>query len=110
MQTDAMLNQLGYTPNETLMEQFQKIKNNTTEYEKIEKHIMDLHDALKPFEGYVAMSNSEDYLKIKVETTNAALLDEAFEKINHFSDKFKVKLQKVDGKNTFYILGFQKAA
>jgi hypothetical protein len=108
MQSSAMLNQLGYIPNDILVDQFQKIKENTIGYEKIEKHIMDLHDALKPLNSYVAMSNSNDYLKIKIEAIIPALKEEAFEKVEHFSDKFKVELQKVDGKDTFYILGFGK--
>lgn len=108
MQSSAMLNQLGYTPNDILVEQFQKITENTPGYVKIEKHIMDLNDALKPLGGYVAMSNSNDYLKIKIDATSLALKEEAFAKIEHFSDKFKVELQKVDGKDTFYILGFGK--
>ncbi|WP_345993616.1 hypothetical protein [Sulfurimonas sp. HSL-1716] len=108
MQTSAMLNQLGYTPNDTLVEQFHRIKQNTNGYDKIEKHIMDLNDSLKPIGGYVAMSNSNDFLKIKVEAANQALKEEAFEKIDHFAKKFKVELQKVDGKDTFYIIGFGK--
>ena len=108
MQSSAMLNQLGYTPNDVLVEQFQRIKANTVGYEKIEKHIMDLHNALKPLSSYVAMSNSNDFLKIKIDATVPALKEEAFEKIEHFSDKFKVELKKVDGKDTFYIIGFGK--
>jgi hypothetical protein len=108
MQSSAMLNQLGYTPNDILIGQFQKIKANTPGYEKIEKHIMDLHNAMKPLNSYVAMSNSNDYLKIKVEAISSALKEEAFEKIEHFAQKFKVELKKVDGKDTFYILGFEK--
>ena len=108
MQSSAMINQLGYTPNETLVEQFKKIKSNTLGYEKIEKHIMDLHDALKPLNSYVAMSNSNDFLKIKIDATVPALKEEAYEKIEHFSHKFKVELKKVDGKDTFYIVGFSK--
>lgn len=103
-----MLTQLGYAPNDSLVEQYRRIKQNTAGYEKIEKHIMDLHDALKPVGGYIAMSNSNDYLKIKVDEANSALKEEAMEKIEHFSSKFKVDLQKVDGKDTFYILGYDK--
>ena len=108
MQTSAMLNQLGYTPNDTLVEQYRRIKQNTAGYEKIEKHIMDLNDSLKHIGGYVAMSNSNDFLKIKVESANEALREEAMEKIKHFEEKFKVELKKVDGKDTFYIIGFGK--
>ncbi len=108
MQLDAVLNQLGYTPNEALTEQVQRIIENTNEYEKIEKHIFDLHKVLKVDGSYVAMSNSNDYFKIKLEAHSDELKDEALEKINHFSDKFKVELQKVDGKDTYYIVGFNK--
>jgi hypothetical protein len=108
MQSSAVLNQLGYTPNNMLIEQLKRIKENTVGYEKIEKHIMDLHDTLKPVGGYVAMSNTNDYLKVKIEQPSAALKEEAYEKIEHFSEKFKVELQKIDGKDTFYIIGFSK--
>ncbi len=107
MQTNAILNQLGYIPNDILIEQFKRISANTTNYTKIEKHIIDLNDALKPFNGYVAMSNSHDYLKIKLEQTNDALKQEALQKIQHFSEKFKVALKQVANKDTFYILGFK---
>ena len=108
MQASAMLTQLGYTPNDTLIEQFQQIQQNTAGYDKIEKHIMDLHDSLKPIGGYVALSNSENFFKIKVDAQNQAFKEEAFEKINHFTSKFKVALIKVEDKDTFYIMGFSK--
>jgi hypothetical protein len=52
------------------------------------------------------MSNSNDYFKIKIDATGEISAAEAMEKINHFADKYKVSLQKVDGKPTYYILGF----
>ncbi len=108
MQRDAMLKQLGYAPTEALLEQMGRIIDNTHEYSKIEKHIIDLNDVLKIDKSYVAMSNSEDYLKIKIETDIEEMISDAMSKVDHFSDKFKVNLQKVDGKNTYYILGFNK--
>ncbi len=108
MQREAMLNQLGYVPNDALLNQMGRIIENTPEFSKIEKHIVDLHHALKVDLGYVAMSNSNDRLKIKVETDSQAMIDEAVEKIEHFSEKYKVALQKVEGKQTYYIMGFQK--
>ena len=107
MQDKAMLIQLGYTPNEALVEQLEKIKKNTAGYEKIEKHIMDLNDHLKVNNAYVALSNSKDYFKIKVESPTPELAQEAHEKIRHFSEKFKVAIEKLDNKETYYILGYQ---
>lgn len=106
----ATLTQLGYVPNETLIQQFNRIKNNTKDYDKIEKHLIDLHDSLIALDSYIAMSNSKDYLKIKIEQPSDALRQEALDKIERFSKKFKIKLEKVDNKDTFYILGFDKEA
>jgi hypothetical protein len=107
MYRDAMLTQLGYKPNEALLTQLKKIEENTTGYEKIQKHIMDLHDHLKVDNAYVALSNTNDFFKIKIESNTPEIAQEAHEKVSHFSDKFKVKIEKVDKKETYYIIGFQ---
>ena len=106
MQRDAMLRQLGYAPNEALINQLEKIENNTAGYKKIQKHIMDLHDNLKIDGSFIALSNSEDYFKIKVEALSPELAQEAHEKIKHFSDKFKVTVKKLENKETYYVVGF----
>lgn len=106
MQRDAMLTQLGYSPNTALVNQLEKIENNTKGYEKIQKHIMDLHDHLKVDGSFVALSNSEDYFKIKVEASSLELAEEAHEKIKHFSEKFKIEVNKIENKDTYYIVGF----
>lgn len=108
LQRDAMLKQLGYVPNDALLNQLERIEGNTKGYDKIQKHIMDLHDHLKVDGSYVAMSNSEDYFKVKVEAVSDELAKEAHEKIKHFSEKFKVKMNKLENKETYYILGFEK--
>lgn len=105
MQKEAMLTQLGYVPNNALVQQLQRIEENTAGYEKIQKHIMDLHDHLKVDGSYIAMSNSNDFFKIKVEAPSPEIAQEAHEKIQHFSEKYKVVINKLDNKNTYYILG-----
>ncbi len=107
MHPDAMLTQLGYVPNEALLKQLEDIKNNTKEYEKIQKHIMDLHDHLKVNNAYVALSNSKNYFKIKIESPTPALAAQAHEKVEHFSHKYKIKVEKIPNKETYYILGFE---
>ncbi len=107
MQNEAVLIGLGYVPNEALMNQLERIKNNTVGYDKIIKHIIDLHNHLKVDESFVAMSNSEDYFKIKIEAPSEERIAEGHEKVEHFSEKFKVKLKKLDSKNTYYIIGFE---
>ncbi len=107
MHREAMLTQLGYAPNEALVKQLGEIEQNTLGYEKIQKHIMDLHDHLKVNTAYVALSNSNNYFKIKIESSTQELRDEAHEKIAHFSEKFKVKVNKLEKKETYYIIGFE---
>lgn len=101
-----MLIQLGYAPNEALINQLEAIEKNTLGYEKIQKHIMDLHDHLKVNNAYVALSNSNNYFKIKIESPTPELALEAHEKVKHFSEKFKVSLKKLENKETYYIEGF----
>ncbi|MEA3374125.1 MAG: hypothetical protein U9Q62_10625 [Campylobacterota bacterium] len=108
MKHEAMLNQLGYAPNEALLGQLERIIDNTASFEKIQKHIFELHKALKVDDSFVAMSNSNDHFKIKLEAPSQELKEEAYAKVMHFADKYKVKLQKVDGKDTYYIIGFAK--
>ncbi|MFA6760806.1 MAG: hypothetical protein WCR69_07180 [Sulfuricurvum sp.] len=107
MQNEAILNQLGYAPNDALLAQIERIAKNTAGYEKIIKHIMDLHEALKVNGAYVAMSNSEDVFKIKLDSPSTQMLHEAIEKIERFRSRYKVELDKVEGKPTYYIVGFR---
>lgn len=106
IQRDAMLTQLGYLPNDALLGQLERIEKSTAGYEKIRKHIMDLHDALKVDNSFVAMSNTVDRFKIKIEAPSPEIAEEAHEKIKHFSDKFKVTLNRLENKDTYYIEGF----
>ena len=106
MDREALLIQLGYAPNETLIEQLKEIQDNTPGYEKIEKHILDLNDHLKVNNAYVALSNTTKHLKIKVDSPTPELPQEAHEKIKHFSQKYKVTLEKLPNKETYYIIGF----
>ncbi len=106
MVNEAILRQLDYTPNDALKEQMGRVIGNTTEFDKIEKHIMALHKQLKVDGSYVAMSNTEDCFKIKIEAPSAELTDEAHEKIKHWSEKYKTVIARVQGKDTYYIKGF----
>lgn len=106
MINEAILRQLDYTPNEALTAQMGRIINNTSAFEKIEKHIMELHKQLKVDGSYIAMSNSEDYFKIKIAAPSVELTEEAHEKIKHWCEKYKVSASKVDSKDTYYIKGF----
>ncbi len=105
--TEAVLTKLGYVPNEALYVQLENIQKNTPGYDKIIKHILDLHDALAVDKSYVALSNSTDHFKIKIEALTPEMKEEALEKLERFKEKYKVVLKKVDGKDTYYISGFE---
>jgi hypothetical protein len=106
MDAEAILTQLGYVPNDALKQQLKEIQENTPGYDKIEKHILDLNDHLKVNNAYVALSNTKNYLKIKVDSLTPELAQEAHEKIKHFSEKYKVDIEKLPNKETYYIIGF----
>lgn len=107
MLKEAVLNQLGYKPNEALLKQLELVEQNTQGYEKIIKHTMDLHEHLKVDGSYIALSNSVNSFKIKIEAQSKALEDEAHAKVQRYSEKFKVNIKKLENKNTYYIVGFE---
>jgi len=106
---EGLLTQLGYNADSTNLNHLETIANATNGYEQIKRHILALHDHLKNFQGFVALSNSKPYFKIKIETTDPALLQAAKDELFKWADKYNVTLQKVDGKETYYIIGIEKA-
>lgn len=108
MDSEAVLKQLGYTPNEALLEQIGRVEANTAGYEKIQKHILDLHEQLKVDDSFVALSNSRDNFKIKIDAPSDERKAEAMERVVHFTDKYKVSVEQGPGNDTFYIQGFEK--
>ena len=63
MDHNALLTQLGYNIDETTTEHMRRILNNTDGL--LPKSVIELNDHLKPHLCFVAMSGSEDRLKIK---------------------------------------------
>jgi hypothetical protein len=103
---EALLRQLGYTVTEQTLSQINRIMETTQGLDKFLPHIPSFSDALAVEKGYIAMSNSEDYLKIKCDPdTNADNLAAFTELVNHWADKYKLSLKKVEDKHTYYIIG-----
>lgn len=103
---EALLVQLGYTNNEQTLKQMNTIITNTTNFEKFSQHIPSFNDALAVEKGFIAMSNSEEYLKIKCEVDSDADNLSAFTAlVKHWAEKYKLALRKVQNKNTYYIIG-----
>ncbi|WP_295421643.1 hypothetical protein [Sulfurovum sp.] len=103
---EALLTQLGYTKTEQTLKQIHDIMENTNGFNKFSQHIPSFNDALAVEKGFIAMSNSENHLKIKCEEDISADNLSAFaELVNHWADKYKLELKQVENKNTYYIVG-----
>ena len=103
---EALLAQLGYTKTEQTLRQISDIIDNTPGFEKFSQHLPSLNDALAVEKGFIAMSNSENHLKIKCNEDSSADNLSAFTAlVTHWADKYKLELQQVADKNTYYIIG-----
>ena len=101
----AILRQLGYGVSENSLAQVQKAIDNTKEFDYVQKHLIALHDTLKPRLSFVALSSSKDYFKIKNEAKGEEMIKNTNELIQNWSKKYKIELEKVPNKETYYILG-----
>lgn len=103
---EALLIQLGYRKNDQTLKQMNNIISNTKNFEKFSQHIPSFNDALALEKAFIGMSNSHSYLKIKCDEDLSADNLSAFTTlVKNWSDKYKLKLQKIEGKNTYYLLG-----
>ncbi|QOG11695.1 hypothetical protein [Arcobacter sp. FWKO B] len=103
---EVLATQLGYSINDATLSQAKSIIENTKNFDKFSKHLLSLHDSLAHISSYVAMSNTNNYLKIKCDESNSAEFVKEFDEIvEHFSNKYNVEVQKVANKNVYYIIG-----
>jgi len=106
---EVLLQQLGLGTNAHELEKAQKVIDNTQEFDKFAKHIFSLNEHLAHMSAFVGLSNSHDYLKVKLNESITApeIVDEFHEQLQHWSDKYKVDIEKVANKETYYIKGVQ---
>lgn len=103
---EVLLSQLGYTKSESSLAHAEKIIQNTKNFDKFAKHLLSLQDFLQHLKAYVALSNTNDYLKIKCDENDACeILDEFHAEVIHWGGKYNVELQRLEGKHLYYILG-----
>ena len=96
---EGILVQLGYS--EDLLPKFEEVIKNTPNLEKILNHIVSLNDKLKHTNSFVGLSNSKPHLKIKLESNNSELKEEAKEIIKKWATKYNVILEEKE--EVFYI-------
>lgn len=103
---EVILSQLGYSKSDSSLKQAEKMISVTNNFEKFSKHIFSLNDHLKKMNAYVGLSNKTDYLKIKCDENDALeILEEFHNEVLHWADKYNVKLERLDNKPIYYILG-----
>ncbi|MDR2081304.1 MAG: hypothetical protein LBP54_05400, partial [Campylobacteraceae bacterium] len=99
MTQEAFLTQLGYSVTDSLLRQLERVEGNTPKFDMISNRIIALNDNLKHYGSFVALSNSYDFLKIKNQSSGE-LLTQVNEIINSWAKKYKIELEKVQGKET----------
>jgi len=105
---EVLISQLGYSQNEQTLVQVKNIIENTNGFEKFAKHLIGLIDHLKHMNAFVALSNSEEYLKIKCGNADATeILKEFHAEVKHFSEKYNVEMRKLENKEVYYIIGIK---
>lgn len=103
---EVLLSQLGYSKSDSSLKQAELIMGKTKNFDKFSKHIISLNDHLKKMNAYVGLSNSTEYLKIKCDENDAdEILEEFHEEVAHWANKYNVKLEKLNDKEVYYILG-----
>jgi hypothetical protein len=103
---ETVLTQLGYPINEHTLLQVNQAIAKTEGFDKFGKHLFSLADQLTHLYGVIALSNSRPSFKVKCHEEESSENIAAFrETIEEWAAKYKVDLQKVNGKPTYYILG-----
>jgi oligoendopeptidase F len=103
---EVILSQLGIAKSDSAFSQVEKAIKNTNNFDKFAKHLIHLNDELKHLKAYIALSNSQDYFKIKCDQIDSEnILEEFHTIIEKFSKKYNVELKQVPNKEVFYILG-----
>lgn len=105
MTNDAILKQLGYTVTSSAVEQVEKVINNTKGFDYVQKHLITLHDQLQSYLSFVALSSTKDYFKIKNMAQEREMIDVVNKMIFRWAKKYKIEIEKVYGKDTYYVLG-----
>ena len=102
---ENLLTQLGYPLNDALLAQMKHTMETTPGFDAFSRHLLSLKDEIARFEGYLALSNSRDVLKIKSDASRPEEIDAYKAILKKWADKYKVSLEQVGETNTFYILG-----
>lgn len=100
----TFLNLLNIKGNDKILDIFQIVKNNTKNFNKIQKHIVQLSDKIHHLDGYISISNNHtNLLKIKSKSKSKDMIKEFVDTVKKWADKYDIDLIQND--NIFYIKG-----
>ncbi len=103
---EVLLTQFDYPINDHTLDRMNSAINNTPGFENFSKHLLSLKDTIHHFDGFIALSSSHNYFKIKCEESDPEESIESFsDATKHWGEKYKVRLEKIPNKPTYYILG-----
>lgn len=105
MNEEKILVSLGYNVSDATMAQVRGILSKCDfDENQIEKILM-LNDKIKIYDGYVNMSNSHDYFKIKNDSEDEDKQEVVRQTIKSWEEKYKFVVEKLPNKETYYIKG-----
>lgn len=107
MTAEALLTQFGYSVTQNSLDQVNAIIKNTKGFEQVQRHLVSLNDKLKNYLGFVGLSGSKNYFKIKNTSLDEEVRKMVEEMIIKWSQKYKITVQKVPNKETYYIIGYE---
>ena len=104
---ESLLKQLKLSVSEHSLALMDTIIKSTKGSQQFFKHIFSFNDALAHVNAFIAPSNSVNLLKIKYhgDQNDQVIASKFHEAVNHWGQKYKVELEKVEGKETYYIKG-----
>lgn len=105
MNLESVLVGLDYNVNEAIVKQGEVAIKAGNFNEPDLNHIINLHEKLKALGGFVALSNSQSVFKIKCESKDEEKLKEFNLDVVDFAKKYNFNIEKLNGKETYYILG-----
>ncbi len=109
MSAEVLLKQLKLSVTDKTIKQMETILANTKGLEHFYKHLFAFNDNLAHVDAFIAPSSSVDLLKVKFHGSDETYRNNFHEAVKHFSDKYKVVIDPVEGKDTYYIKGITAA-
>ncbi len=107
MKAEGLLTQFGYSVTPSSLAQIRSIIENTKGFDHVEKHLITLNDKLKSNLGFIGLSSTNEYFKIKNTSPDAQVRARVENIIQEWSKKYKIKVQKVPNKETYYVIGYE---